>query len=791
MKSNKFILFYAKLILMFSLVRISGNNYLRGIKNLESNIDDKRTLQQSNNYIIIQYTERVVYENNFLTDFRDFIEYIKIEDSIINDTSKEFIIEVNTTLEVYFKENIRSLKQFFGADDFSKIITADLSHFNTSLVTDMQYMFRGCSSLQNLILSNFDTSSVTDMQYMFYECKSLQNLDLSHFNTSLVTDMQYMFYGCSSLQKLNLSHFNTSSVNNMFSMFEGCSSLQNLILSNFNTSSVTEMAYMFYECLSLQNLDLSNFYTSSVNSMYAMFRGCSSLQNLILSNFDTSSVTEMNYMFYECHSLQNLDLSNFNTSSVEFFGDMFYNCTSLKYLIISNFDFSRVETINNDNIFTKLNNLEYIDIYNIKDSNDFLKNKINELNNKNNLIVCQNNDSSIITNLNASYQCCKIISNILYCNNIQTTILQIETTILQIESTIPQLKTTVPQIETTIARLKTTILQIMTTIPQLETTIPQIETTILQLQTTIPQIINSGTSLIVMGFNNFKLSSSNMSFYTHFVPIINNIYSTLMKVNLTINYNEIIRILEEEEKEVECNLKETNNKDIISYFCETGIKNSNIKQVKISPNFNFVYQNNVTIIGSTTIAKMYMNNLQDIDDTYNNLQNSTIYILDHSIYNKYSSNLYNITGIIIQKPKSNLENKKINLMFNLYSESQIEAESICTIIKINENNYTLNCELNRNINVDLQSAISFINDEEILLVNFDNGYNSIITNNPSRRYISKNSNGLKPGAIIAIILPLVFALITTIGVAIYMKKEKITNENKTEIGTESIIKILK
>ena len=491
---------------------------------------------------------------------------------------------------------------------------------------------------------------------------------------------------------------------------------------------------------------------------------------------------------------------------------MFCNCTSLKYLIISNFNFLNVNISDNDDIFTNLNNLEYIDIYNIKDSNNFLKDMINELNNKNNLIVCQNNDSSIITNLNASYQCCEIINNILDCNNIQTTILQILTNIPQIETTIPhvestilQLKTTIPQIESTILQLKTTIHQIEstipqlqttipqipTTIPQLQTTIPQIPTTIPQLQTTIPQIINRGTTLILMGFNNFKLSSSNMSFQIHFVPIINNIYSTLMKVNLTINYNEIIRILEEEEKEIECNLKETNNKDIISYLCETEIKNSNIKQIKINTNFNFVNQNNVTIIGSTPIAKMFMNNLQDIDDTYNNLENSTIYILDHSIYNKYSSNLYNITGIMIQKPKSNLENKKINLMINHYSDNKIETESICTVIKNDENNYTLNCKSNRNINGDLQSSISFINDEEILLVNFDNGYNNIIINNPSRRYISKNSNGLKPGAIIAIILPLVFALITAIGVAIYMKKENITNENKTEIGTETIIKILK
>ena len=146
---------------------------------------------------------------------------------------------------------------------------------------------------------------------------------------------------------------------------------------------------------------------------------------------------------------------------------------------------------------------------------------------------------------------------------------------------------------------------------------------------------------------------------------------------------------------------------------------------------------------------------------------------------------------MIQKPKSNLDNKKINLMINLNSESQIETESICTIIKNNENNYTLNCESNRDINGDLQSAISYINNEEILLVNFDSGYNNIITNNSSRKYISKNSNGLKPGAIIAIIIPLVFVLATIIGVAIYMKKEKVTNENKKEIGTESIIKVLK
>jgi hypothetical protein len=260
---------------------------------------------------------------------------------------------------------------------------------------------------------------------------------------------------------------------------------------------------------------------------------------------------------------------------------------------------------------------------------------------------------------------------------------------------------------------------IQTNIPQKQTTIPKIKTTVSSIQTSSPEISNEGTLLILLGFNSFKLNYSTISFKVLFTPILNDIYSNLMKVHLIINYNERIRILEE--KEIDCYLKKTNNTKIASYFCETEVKNSNIKQVKIIDKFNFVYQNNFTIIGSTPLARMFMNNLQDIEDKYDNLENFFVYILDHSLFNKYSTSKYNITGIIEQEPKSKLENKNINLMINLYSESEIKTESDCTIIKINQSSYTLNCELKEDINGDLQSAISFINDKEILFVYFNIG----------------------------------------------------------------------
>ena len=45
----------------------------------------------------------------------------------------------------------------------------------------MNWMFFGCSSLEELDLSNFNTKNVTNMSYMSYYCKSLKELKISNF----------------------------------------------------------------------------------------------------------------------------------------------------------------------------------------------------------------------------------------------------------------------------------------------------------------------------------------------------------------------------------------------------------------------------------------------------------------------------------------------------------------------------------------------------------------------------------------------------------------------------------
>ena len=217
-----------------------------------------------------------------------------------------------------------------GLSYYSSLENLDLGDFNTSKVTNMNYMFYNCSSLTSLDLSNFNTSKVVDMGSMFSDCSSLTSLDLNSFNTSNVTNMNTMFGGCSSLTSLDLNSFNTSNVTNMRDMFSYCRSLTSLDLSSFNTSKVTNMSWMFRGCSSLKKLNLDNFNTSKVVDMSDMFVICSSLINLDLSSFDTSNVTNMESMFSGCSSLTNLDLSGFNTSKATNMESMFNGCKKLQ-----------------------------------------------------------------------------------------------------------------------------------------------------------------------------------------------------------------------------------------------------------------------------------------------------------------------------------------------------------------------------------------------------------------------------------------------------------------------------
>ena len=150
----------------------------------------------------------------------------------------------------------------------------------------------------------------TDSSMMFYsdydeqEIKNILELDLSSFDTSLVMNMNDMFRGMSNLTILNLSNFDTSKVTSMFYMFSGMSNLASLDLSSFDTSQVTDMSGMFKGMRDLTTLDLSSFDTSQVTDMRRMFslsdedKLIDKLEKIYVNNdFDTTNLTNFSGMF--------------------------------------------------------------------------------------------------------------------------------------------------------------------------------------------------------------------------------------------------------------------------------------------------------------------------------------------------------------------------------------------------------------------------------------------------------------------------------------------------------------
>ena len=135
-------------------------------------------------------------------------------------------------------------------------------------------------------------------------------------------------------------------------------------------------------------------------------------------------------------------------------------------------------------------------------------------------------------------------------------------------------------------------------------------------------------------------------------------------------------------------------------------------------------------------------------------------------------------------------------MVSLQSGQKTEVNLDCVINNIHLENYQLNCKFNKPLIIDLKGAISFIDNDGLLVLNFINGINTIIElkdiNSDNKLFFSKKSNGLNPGAIAAIIIVLVVvvAVAAVISLAHYLrKKEKIWKEKEKISNSSAIINL--
>ena len=162
---------------------------------------------ESDNYITLYFNQECDYGSGFKNEYRNNINFINYDGSTVTD-STELNILAGTKLEIHFTSPVISMSNFFSKEEdnnMANVISMDLSHF--------------------------DSSFVESMDYLFYNCDSLKILDLSNFNMQQTSSAPEMFTGLSSLIYLNATNMVLG--NGVGSQFTIGS--QNLIKSKFNS----------------------------------------------------------------------------------------------------------------------------------------------------------------------------------------------------------------------------------------------------------------------------------------------------------------------------------------------------------------------------------------------------------------------------------------------------------------------------------------------------------------------------------------------------------------------------
>ena len=312
-----------------------------------------------------------------------------------------------------FKAN-GSIKIKYSKEMFSpctNIEKIDISGFDMTEPTSINYMFSGCEKLNQITWGPIDISKVDSLSYMFSNCKKLEDVSfLSSWDVKNIENMSNMFNGCESIKVLPIANWNTSQVTNLYYFCAFCKSLNNNdFISSWNLSSLSASSndHMFYECDSLTDVDITlnlgkQNYSHDLNSMFgycdnlksakinfncqdgakpvnigSIFEHCQNLKTVKIKS--SSGVCNfyawfrMNDPYWQSNSLEKVEFdvpavtwADININ-VGFISELFENVNNLKYLDLSFIEFDTVTSMTDN--FKNCTGLEYLNLSNISFEN--------------------------------------------------------------------------------------------------------------------------------------------------------------------------------------------------------------------------------------------------------------------------------------------------------------------------------------------------------------------------------------------------------------------------------------
>ena len=308
---------------------------------------------------------------------------------------------------------------------------------------------------------------------------------------------------------------------------------------------------------------------------------------------------------------------------------------------------------------------------------------------------------------------------------------------------------------------------------------------------------NYNAKVILLGFSRYTYVRTIRIcyFYIYFANIRRIVYSKKIIIILMIKYK---NAQEYEAKEVECKLINNNFDNQNKYNCSFYTNDDEIEKITINKTADFDGQN-VEILSNSSIAEKHMDNIVNIKE--NDIFEKKLLIFDNcstSINNEQKE--FNITGSI---DNNEFNYTNINLTINLENSTETQNVS-CNVIKLDEQNYTLQCKSKDEIDGDIKGAIALLDDEN-LVVNLPNDTNSSFTfpsnNHPgitieddeeeefrTYKFHYKKGPALTAGAIVGIVLGCIAILVISVGIILYLKRRpsKVYSNENTNSTVEKI-----
>ena len=291
---------------------------------------------------------------------------------------------------------------------------------------------------------------------------------------------------------------------------------------------------------------------------------------------------------------------------------------------------------------------------------------------------------------------------------------------------------------------------------------------------------------IFLSVSHFRLRDSYLAFNAYFAPIKNYSIFPSMTFPIYIDYDAALK--KSDEIDIKCSLQELQTKadQKVSYRCETNSIKERIKLINLIPNFNFIPNKNANVNNATNIPDNVISNDNIIPYNARNISNKnvTIFVVHNTSFTKNSPNTFILNG----RPSHEIPIYKYqSVIFMTQKKDGTDVDVDCFIYQERILNYTLKCRVDLTEEIVLDDSIGLIDDEILLLFNFNEDGNHTIDLYVENKLIKK-SQKIKPGIIVFLVLGICLAVIAFI-LALFLGQTTKRKDNLQNKSNSDIVKI--